>query len=291
MVAGDDIYRPVFQARAQRCYMVRRPQRRIDLGRRIVTVYGFIGQSEMVRRCFRGNLHAPSFCLPDNLHGAFGADMGNVQRRSRVLRQHNIAGNGYIFGDRRPSRYSENRGDSAFMHVAPVHQSLIFGMGNHQTIKHGRIFQSRFEQIGAGYMVSVIRNRHSSGQLHIANLRQFLSFQPFGQSADYTDAHDAFPAGPLTQPFHQDGAVNRRPGIRHAGDHCESAGCSSLSTGNNIFLGLQARVPQVNMHIDQARSDNLTGAIHQLGIGCGQVFSHSGNSSVLNQNIRYRIHF
>src|SRR5439155_12746757 len=100
-----------------------------------------------------------------------------------------------------------------------------------------------------------------------AALDQTAHFGQLGALAslgDGTDWEDVGMAGTSGLEVYEVGgglAVERRFGIRHArhrGDTARECGCGSGSDG---LVLLATRLPQMNVHVDQTRTDNLAARV------------------------------
>ena len=171
------------------------------------------------------------------------------------------------------------------MHVAAGHQIGVFGVGDDRAVEHGRIFQAGQKQVAAGHVMPVFRYRHRAGQLHVTDLRQFLAFHPLGHRPDYSDPHDAVAAGPFAQTLNQYRAIDRGPGVGHAGHHGKTAGSGSLRAGHNVFLRFQARIAQMHMHVNQAGGDDFSAAVDDFRICRADSATQFDDFPVMNQHI------
>jgi len=73
--------------------------------------------------------------------------------------------------------------------------------------------------------------------------------------------------------------------VRHASYGSKAAGDRGECAGGNVFLVLKTRIAQVDMNVDQARSDNFSSGVDNLGTFIIKAFADRGDLALFDQDI------
>src|SRR5207248_1401562 len=112
---GDRVDRRVRERGAQRLDVLRGTQGWIDLVDRVVVLEELAGQQQVMGRYLGGHRDPPRLCPPQYVYRSRGRDMADVQSGAGVLREHDVAGDDRLLGDRRPAGQTESSGERALV--------------------------------------------------------------------------------------------------------------------------------------------------------------------------------
>ena len=128
------------------------------------------------------------------------------------------------------------------------------------------------------------------GAFQAADGRELLAGDVLGDGAGDKDIHDAFARRAFADERDGSGVVNRRRRVGHADDGSESAARRRRRAGGEVLLGRLARFAQVDVQINQPRTNNFPLGVKALNsFGHGKVFADGGNFAVNDENFRGRI--
>ena len=135
------------------------------------------------------------------------------------------------------------------------------------------------------HIVPVIRQSYGSRLFQRVGIGGLLPAEPFGQGGDGEDLDPGALVGPVQHILDLLGAVHCGAGVGHAGHGGDAATGGRVGAGDDILLIGEAGVPEVDMHIHQARGDGQTGGVDDLVSLCLQAALNQDDLSVLNQDI------
>ena len=251
MVGNDHVNGPVQQGGPHGIHVILAPQGRGNAGCRAVPHAGFVRQGQVMHRDLCRYRIAFGLGLTDDIRCAFAGHMGDVDMGSGVTGHQHVSCYGDVFCYGGHAGHTDLCGNRAFMHVAVRVQFAFNAVGNQRRPKAGHIFGRVHEKAAAVHIVAVVGKSYRSFFQHIAHLRQFLAFFVFADGTDHFHVHIAFLRGPFFDTADYDGRGNCRFRVGHAGDGGNAAGRCRHGAGTDAFLGFQARLPQMGMHIDE----------------------------------------
>ena len=105
----------------------------------------------------------------------------------------------------------------------------------------------------------------------LSHARQLLALEPDRGRADGMDTGTVRPraAGGFQNLFRHGGIVVDRIGVRHAENGPETAVRGGGKAGGYGFLPFVARFAQVGVHVNEAREEDVSGGVHDVGVGGG----------------------
>ncbi len=105
---------------------------------------------------------------------------------------------------------------------------------------------------------------HRSGLDELADLGEFLTLAVPAHAAHHKHVAGVGPGRLLPDELHRRLGVNRRLRVGDAGHAREAAGERRPGAGLDGFILLPSRLPQVDVHVDQARGDDEAVRIDRL---------------------------
>jgi hypothetical protein len=100
------------------------------------------------------------------------------------------------------------------------------------------------------------------------------------------DPHTARLGGTVIDQPHDGGIVNRRFRVRHAAYPCEPARRRRARSRGDRFLVLLTRLPQVDVHVDEPRADDVVRGFDDMVVAGGKAAGYFGDAAVLQENIQ-----
>ena len=254
VVCDDHINGPIQQGGPHGVHVILTPQGRRNTGSRTVPQAGFIRQGQMMHGDFCRYRISFGLGLTDDIRCAFAGHVGNVDMGSGVTGYQHIPCYRDVFRYGRHAGHTDLCGNRAFVHVTVRVQFTFNAVGNQGRVKACHIFGRVHQEAAAVYVMTVVGKSHRAFFQHIAHFRQFLAFFVLTDGTDDFHVHIAFLRGPFFDTADHNGSGNSRFRVGHAGDGGDAAGRCRHGTGADAFLGFQARLPQMGMHVDEAGS-------------------------------------
>ena len=239
----------------------------------------------------RRNGQTFGFGLTDQLYAVGGADMSDVEPCSGETGQNNVSGDHRFFGGGGISAEPQHRRNSAFVHIAVVHQRQIFLMGDQRQFCNQAVFHGQAHHAAAVHRTSVIGECHGAGVGHGAHFRQFLAFAAFGDGADGINVYNTHFFSAVTNVENRSRAVGHGSGIGHREHGGKTAGGRRPCTGGNGFFPFQSRFSQMAVNIHKTGAYDHAGHIFYFNVFRLKVFADFGDFAVTDQNIRNFIQF
>ena len=118
VVGGDRVERTVLQAFDDRLNVSGGSERRIHSEVRVSAHERLLGQGEVMRRGFGGDLHTSALCVAYQRHACPGADVTDVHRHVVRRCQRDLARSAAVLGCRRDALHTERFTDSALVDLA-----------------------------------------------------------------------------------------------------------------------------------------------------------------------------
>ncbi len=125
------------------------------------------------------------------------------------------------------------------------------------------------------YRIAVIRERDRSRQRELRKRRELFPFPPHRDRRHGMDVHEAVQGHRAFAWMKRmtDSSSIGRVRIGHAADGGESARGRGGAAGQDCLLVLKPRLPEVHVHVDEARRDDLAFQIDHLGAGAPRGFA------------------
>ncbi len=124
-------------------------------------------------------------------------------------------------------------------------------------VEHQAVFERPAHQLGVVDRSAVVAEGDGAGLHQLPDLGQFLPFAVLADAGH--DEHVAIvgPGGLVLDELDRGLRVDRRLGVGNAGDRRESAGQRRGRAGGDRFVLFAPRLAEVDVHVDQARRDDL----------------------------------
>src|SRR5882724_87201 len=137
--------------------------------------------------------------------------------------------------------------------------------------------------------MAVIRDCHHPRSFQRTNRRQFLAGDVFGDGSGNVDVYHSLFARQFVNQGDGPGIIDWRSGVWHAYDRGEPASGSGRGTGGYGFFGGLAGFAQVDVQIDEARTNDEAFDVQSLNLRGGfqsSIPAKGGNFSVVDQQVR-----
>src|SRR6516225_10137000 len=128
-------------------------------------------------------------------------------------------------------------------------------------VEHLAVFHRAPHDLGADDRRAVVGEGDGAAFDESADLGEFLAVSALGDGADGKDVGVAGAFGLQIDELRRRLAVQRRLGVGHAGDGRDAAGQRRRRAGADRLVLLAARFAQVDVHVDQPRTDDLVGGV------------------------------
>jgi len=288
MIAGNDIDGSVPESFPNGLDVPLFPKRRIYLGVDVVTAQAVRGKGEIMGSRFGGYLDAPGLGIPDEADGAGGGNMTDMQRRPGVFRQQEVPGDHDLLGDSRDSGQTELRGGQSFVHGPAGGQGEILAVGNHRQSQGMGVFQRPAHDGAIHDGFAVVGKGDGSCFLEVPELRQGFPLGTQRNGGDGINMDEVRLSGLAEDEFRDGTVVIHGTGIGHTGHRGESADGGRRASRGNGFLVFIARLPEMDMHIDETGGDDEAPQLHDpesFSLLLAQIATDPGDAAALHEDI------
>src|SRR5690606_33954253 len=142
--------RAVRQSFTQRFDVFRGAQGRVDLVDRVVALGELVGEQQVVRGHFGGDVAAAALGPADDLHRPLDGDVAEVQPRPDGLGGQAVLGDDRFFGDGGPAGEPQAVGDHAFVHLGAFGEARFLGVLGDDAVERFDVFQGAAHELGVG---------------------------------------------------------------------------------------------------------------------------------------------
>ena len=266
VVGGEDLDRAVLEAADHRLDVVPGAQGRAHLVVGVEAPESLVGESEVVRARLGGDADPPPLAFANELDGACGRDVLDVEPAAGDLGEADVAGNHDVFGRGRHSGQAQLHRLEPLVHHAADGQLGHLAVLHDHAVKHLRVFERPPHQRGRGHRRAVVGESDRAARDKLAKLGEFFPLASLAHRAD--GIHMGLPR-PLSLKHDELGGalrVDRGDGVGHAGDRGHAARERGLRSGGDRLVLLVAGLAEVDVEIDQAGADDqAVGVDHDLG--------------------------
>ena len=137
-------------------------------------------------------------------------------------------------------------------------------MGQNRLIEHPAVFKGPSHQFGVVDRGTVIAEGDGARLHQLADLRQLLSLAVAADARHHKHIAGVGSNRLLMDKFHGGLRVDGRLGVGDAGHAREATRQGRLRAGGDCFGLLTPRLPQMDMHVDQAGRHNQSGGGERL---------------------------
>ena len=289
MVGYDAVHSAIQHSLTHCLHMVPAAQGRAYTSCRTIVRACFVSQGQVMHGNLAGYIDALLFSLTNDIDSTLGSNMADVHMCASIFSDDAITSYSDILRDGGDAGHANASRNCTLMHIALCSQLRVDSVEHQRFIKSGDVFSSQHEQTGALYIVTVIGEAYCSSISHVTHFGQLFTLFALGNSANYFNISIAFLSSALFNAADDNSGVYNGLSIRHTGYSGYTAGSSSHSTGNNIFLSLQAGLTHMSMHIDKTGGYNETSCIIYFISSFGNAGSHCFNLAILYQDVHYSV--
>ena len=247
-----------------------------------------------MRRRLRG--HADAACLgaPDDLRGAPRAHVRHVHVPARQLREERVAGDHDRLGRVGNALHPEPRGGPALVHDAVPLEIGILGVLDDRHAQGAGQLERPAHDLRVPHRLSVVGDRDRARLDQLLDLGQGFAHLSAGHRGDGMDARVPALAGAPDHVFDPRAVVERRGGVRHAGDRGEAAPRRGAGSRLDRLLLFLPRLAQVHVDVHEPGTDH--GALHRQHLGGtaladlgGRVLPQAGDLAVHDPEILHAV--
>ena len=208
--------------------------------------------------------------------------MRNVSLSSGRLAEDDVAGHHDVFGAGRNPPQPQPHRSRALVDIAGDAQIEVFTVVDHRQPERARILHCPPHHARIHDRHAVVGNGHGTGFLHGADLGQLLAFAAFGDGANWEDVDDRVPPRPFHDEAGDGGAVVDRDRVRHATDGAEPSRGGRPRSRLDRFGMLDAGLAQVDVNVDEPRSDDTAGGVMDFRVWGFDLFFDGRDQSVFH---------
>ncbi len=150
------------------------------------------------------------------------------------------------------------------MHYSALAQVQVLLVGDDRKAEHPRVLEGPPHQCAVHDRPAIVRDGHDPRFVHFPELSEALARQTDRNRTNRKDIRQPGQCSFVDDVFRYGTVVVHRIRVRHA-RHRRNATCHRRhATGRDGLLVFVARLPQVNVHVDESRGDDLTGRVDYL---------------------------
>src|SRR5215217_8684520 len=209
-----------------------------------------VRQRQVVRRGIRGDVR-PIFEVPDESRRERGRDVGYVDLRPRLGREHERRGRRRVLGAGRRARDPGKRGIDPVVHDARG-ERVVLAVQDHGQARRTRVEHPIAQHARRSRPEPVVRDAERAGLLEQAHLREALAFEPRVHGGGDVGPHPALFLDAPDEATHDDWPVHDGIRIGHHHDPGEAAGGGRRRAALDALLVLAARRAPVGVHVHEA---------------------------------------
>src|SRR3954452_1252993 len=172
------------------------------------------------------------------------------------------------------------------MHVAASTQVEVLAVLDQWQVQRPAILHGPSNHSCIHHRPAVIRDRDSAGPLHGSNSREFFASTALRDCSDRVHTHNRVSIGLFADIAGNCGVVVNRLRIGHTADGRETACGRGPRSALDGFSVLKARFAEVNVDVDETRSNNLARGVEPLASSWVlNVRADLTNDPVLDRNV------
>jgi hypothetical protein len=137
-------------------------------------------------------------------------------------------------------------------------------VGKEGLVEHPAVLEDPPHQLGVGDRGAVVAEGDRPGLDELADLGELLALAVLACAGDDEHVAGIGPRGLLMDELDRRLRVDRRLGVGDAGDAREPAGQGGPGAGLDRLVFLAARLPEVDVHVDQPRRDDQPAGVDRL---------------------------
>ena len=290
MVGGHAVDGAVGQRFDQRLHVPLAPERRAHLRVGVERADRLFGHRQMVGRHLGRDPHAPSLPLADEPDRSGRREMSDVDVSARQLGQQDVTRHHHVLGRRRRAGDPELGGDDALVHGRALREVLVLGVADHRRAERQRVLHRPAIEIRIHDALAVVGERHAAGLGQLGELGQLLAAEPARHRADRVDAHAAFAARFVEDVVGDRAVVVDGLRVGHRAHGGEATGRGRARTGRDGLLVLVAGLAQVDVHVDESRTDDFARRVDDLpALGRRELRPDARDRAALDEDVGDRV--
>ena len=192
--------------------------------------------------------------------------MRNVQAAFGEFRDLNVSSDTDGFGSGGHAGKTEAGGGNAFAHNGAGGEGDVFGVLDYREIERAAIVHDLTREFCGGDGLAVVGNGNDARFAHCGDVGDVLAFAADAGGADGPDMYVAVGFGAIDDEASDGSIVVDRLRVGHAADNREATTRGGESAGFDGFGIFLAGFAKMDMHIDEAGSDDETGGVENLDI-------------------------
>ena len=232
-----------------------------------------------------GDTDAPRPGAAHKLEAAARREMGDVDPAPRHFRQNEVPRHQDLLGSGRKPFQPQNRRVVPLVHHASLGKASILAVVDHRDIENLGVFEGHPHQVRRGDGVPVIGDGNDAALHHVSYLGELLAFPLLADAADGEDVDHRSLSRLGDDVLRHALAVVPGVGVGHHGDGGEPAGSRGRAACFHGFFVFPARLPQVDMHVDEPWGHDLAREIQDRDVVHGDSGRDTGDLPVANQDI------
>ena len=212
--------------------------------------------------------------------------MLQVDTRTLLLGQANVARHHQRLGNARPTAEAERGRDRALVHVAAVRQRRLLLVQGQGQVERPYVLQGSAHQSCALDRRAVVGKARGTAVGEVAHLCQRFARAPDANRGEEADLDDGAFLGAVERGLERGARVDHRIGIRHREDRRVATRGSRSRAGGAILFVFLAGHTQVHVWIDEAGQQGLARALQDARAdGSGNLVADLDDLAVLDQQV------
>jgi len=202
----------------------------------------------------------------DEFDRSLGAEMGEVNAPARPSGQGDVPGDDHVLGRGRNAGQVQPPGDRPVVDHSVSEESPVLAVVDDQSAPSPGRFQHPAHEILVLDAPAVVGEGRRSGLEEGVEVDRLHALLAAGQGGDGKDA-DVGLGRRFADPSGHLGGIIDRGGVGHGADGRESAaGGGPGARDDRLLVGL-ARLPKMDVHVDETGGDDQAGSVDHLGAG------------------------
>ena len=264
MIRCDGVDGSVRQALPERFDVRLAPEGRVGFQMGIERGQRFIGQRQVVRTDIGGHVDAPLLSRSNETGRHGRAGLGDVDPPARPLRQHEVPCHDGFFRDGGYALQAQPCCVASFVHDAAGGERRVFAVYDDRQVEHPAVFEGAPQDGWIPDGPVRIGQRHGAGLGQFAYFGQAFSRSPGRECGNGIDLRRRSGC-PGPNESHGGRVVDDRIGIRHTRHAGDAARDGGARPAFEVFPVFVSGFAEVDVHIDQAGQDELTGRVDDGG--------------------------
>ncbi len=253
VVGGDAVDGAVGKRFAKGCDVLGLAQRRIDLAGGIVAKHGFVGQQEVMRGDFGGDLDASRLGFTKDTDRAACGDVSHVVAGACVLGKECVPGDDDVLGDTGPAAEAEAGSDASFVHLGACGEGVVLAVLDHGEVEGAGVFEGVAHDGARCDAPAVIGHGDGARVFQVGHFGEGFAFLADGDGGDGVEAAATEGFGFGDEHLGDGAGVVDGTGVGHGADVDEATRGGGSERTCDVFFVLLARLTDVGVEVDETR--------------------------------------